>query len=249
MSPLRQGRVLGVALLVLLTAVTAVPYLPGRDLLRFVWFDVCQRLAPRVRISAPVVIVDVDGKSLARHGQWPWPRTLLARLLNRLAAADPAAIGIDIVMPEADRFSPRQLPTLIPTMSPDLAARLLSLPSNDTVFAAALRGRPIVLGVAGVDGGGESAARAPVRAAPTRAVGGDPAPYLKRFDALLRTIDEIDRAAAGHGLLNAEPEGGRCAASRSSPAWAACWCRRWRSRCSAWRAASQRSPSLSVPTV
>ena len=207
MSPLRQGRVLGVALLVLLTAVTAAPYVPGRDLLRFVWFDACQRLAPRARISAPVVIVDVDGKSLARHGQWPWPRTLLARLLNRLAAADPAAIGIDIVMPEADRLSPRQLPALIPTISSDLAARLLSLPSNDAVFAAALRDRPIVLGVAGVDGGGESAARAPARAAPTRAVGGDPAPYLKSFDALLRTMDEIDRAAAGHGLLNVELEG------------------------------------------
>ena len=207
MSPLRQGRVLGVALLVLLTAVTAAPYVPGRDLLRFVWFDACQRLAPRPRVSAPVVIVDVDGKSLARHGQWPWPRTLLARLLDRLAAADPAAIGIDIVMPEADRFSPQQLPALIPTISEDLAARLLALPNNDTVFAAALRGRPIVLGVAGIDGSGENATRAPARAAPTRAVGGDPAPYLKRFDALLHTIDEIDQAAAGHGLLNVEPEG------------------------------------------
>jgi serine phosphatase RsbU (regulator of sigma subunit)/CHASE2 domain-containing sensor protein len=207
MSPLRQGRLLGVALLVLLTAVTAAPYVPGRDLLRFAWFDACQRLAPRARVSAPVVIVDVDGKSLARHGQWPWPRTLLARLLNRLAAADPAAIGIDIVMPEADRFSPRQLPALIPTISPDLAARLLALPTNDATFAAALRDRPIVLGVAGIDGGGESATRAPARAAPTRAVGGDPAPYLRSFEALLRTMDEIDRAAAGHGLLNVEPEG------------------------------------------
>ena len=207
MSPLRQGRVLGVALLILLTAATAAPYVPGRDLLRFVWFDACQRLAPRARVSAPVVIVDVDGKSLARHGQWPWPRTLLARLLNRLADADPAAIGIDIAMPEADRLSPRQLAALIPTISPDLAARLLALPTNDAIFAAALRGRPIVLGVAGIDGGDESATRAPARAAPTRAVGGDPAHYLKSFDALLRTMDEIDRAAAGHGLLNVEVEG------------------------------------------
>ncbi len=207
MTPLRQGRLLGVALLVVLAAVTAAPYVPGRDLLRFTWFDACQRLAPRARLSAPVVIVDVDGKSLARYGQWPWPRTLLARLLDRLLAAEPAAVGIDIVMPEPDRFSPGSLPALIPAIEPDLAARLRALPSNDAVFAGALRGRPIVLGVAGVDGGGENTARVPARAAPTRAVGGDPAPHLKRFDALLRTLDEIDRAAAGHGLLNVEPEG------------------------------------------
>ena len=36
--------------------------------------------APRERVSAPAVIVDVDEASLARYGQWPWPRTLLARL-------------------------------------------------------------------------------------------------------------------------------------------------------------------------
>ena len=53
MTPLRQGRLLGVALLVVLTAVTAAPYVAGRDLLRFAWFDACQRLAPRAVLSAP----------------------------------------------------------------------------------------------------------------------------------------------------------------------------------------------------
>jgi adenylate cyclase len=207
MSPLRPGRLLGVVLLVLLTAVTAAPYVPGRDLLRFAWFDALQRLAPRDRVSAPVVIVDVDGKSLARHGQWPWPRTVLAQLVDRIAAADPAAIGLDIVMPEADRLSPQHLPGLIPAIGPELAARLVELPSNDAVFAAALRGRPVVLGVAGVDGASETETRAAARTAPTRVVGSDPAPFLASFDAMLRTLDEIDRAAAGHGLLNVRLEG------------------------------------------
>ena len=207
MSPLRRGRLLGVVLLVLLTVVTALPFVPGRALLHFVWFDLCQTLAPRTRLSAPVVVVDVDGRSLARHGQWPWPRTLLARIVDRLIAADAAAIGIDIVMPEPDRMSPQHLPGLIPAIGPELAGRLAALPSNDAVFAAALRDRPIVLGVAGVDGGGESATRTPSRASPLRARGGDPAPFLRAFDARLRTLEEIDRTAAGHGVLNVEPEG------------------------------------------
>jgi adenylate cyclase len=206
MSPLRQGRLLGVVLLALLTAVTAAPFVPGRDLVRYVWFDACQRLAPRARVSGPVVIVDVDGKSLAHHGQWPWPRTLLARLVDRLAAADPAAIGIDVLMPEADRLSPQRLPALIPTIAGDLAARLAELPSNDAVLAGALRDRPVVLGVAGVDAASDPAAGASVGAAPSRVVGGDPTPFLRHFDAMLRTLDEIDRAAAGRGLLNVDQE-------------------------------------------
>jgi serine phosphatase RsbU (regulator of sigma subunit) len=207
MSPLRQGRLLGVVVLLLLVTVTMWPSLPGHALLSFVWFDACQWMAPRARVSAPVVIVDVDGRSLARHGQWPWPRTLLAALIDRVLVSGAAAVGIDIVMPEADRFSPANLPAAIPTIGPELAARLAALPSNDVVLAAALRDRPVVLGVAGLNGGGESAVPAPARTAPTRAVGGDPLPSLKRFDALLRTMDEIDRAAAGHGLLNTELEG------------------------------------------
>jgi adenylate cyclase len=207
MSPLRQGRLLGVGLLVVLTVATALPSVPGRALLQFVWFDLCQNLAPRTRLSAPVVIVDIDGKSLTQHGQWPWPRTLLARLVDRLIDGDAAAIGIDIVMPEADRMSPQFLPRAIPSIDPELAARLAALPSNDAVLAAALRDRPIVLGVAGVNGGGETATRVPPRAPPLRARGGNPAPFLTTFDARLRILDEIDRAAVGHGLLNAEPEG------------------------------------------
>ena len=207
MSPLRQGRLLGVVLLALLTAVTAVPDLRGRDLLRYAWFDALQRVAPRTRMSAPVVIVDVDSKSLARHGQWPWPRTLLAKLVERLDAAGPAAIGVDIVMPEEDRLSPGHLPALLPTIRPEIAARLAELPSNDTAFATAIRGRPVVLGMAAVDRAGESVARATGRTAPIRSIGGDPSPFLASFDTALRTIDEIDRAAAGHGLLNVGFEG------------------------------------------
>jgi serine phosphatase RsbU (regulator of sigma subunit)/CHASE2 domain-containing sensor protein len=207
MSPLRRSRLLGVLLLILLTILTVVPHVPGRELVRYVWFDACQRLAPRARVSAPAVVVHVDGPSLARHGQWPWPRTVLARLIDRLAEAHPAAIGIDIVMPEADRLSPQRLPALIPTIGDDLAARLAGLPSNDAVLAEALRGRPIVLGVAGVDTASEVTASGLARAAPVRIVGGDPGRFLRRFDAALRTLDEVDRAATGRGLLNVEFEG------------------------------------------
>jgi hypothetical protein len=74
--------------------------------LRYVVFDGYQRLFPLDRESHPVTIVVIDEASLARHGQWPWPRTRIAELIERIDAARPAAIGVDLFFPEPDRFSP-----------------------------------------------------------------------------------------------------------------------------------------------
>ena len=38
-------------------------------------FDGYQRLKPRQEAGAPVVVVDIDEVSLAKIGEWPWPRT------------------------------------------------------------------------------------------------------------------------------------------------------------------------------
>ena len=207
-TSLRRGRLFGFLLVAVLAGICAMPRVPGLETLRLSWFDVCQRAAPRARVSGPVVIVNVDGRSLATHGQWPWPRTLLASLFDRIAAGGPAAIGLDVLMPEPDRLSPQRLPALVRTIGPDLSAQLAALPSNDAVLAAAIRGRPVVLAIAGVDRVSEPASQPPGRMAPVRSVGGDPIRFLRRYDTTLRSVTDVDYAAAGYGLLNADPEGG-----------------------------------------
>ena len=198
---------MGVLLLALLVVLVLLPDVPGFRLLRLAAFDAYQSLAPRVRQSAPVVIVAVDEESLRRYGQWPWPRSWLARLVARIAEARPAAIGLDILMPEPDRLSPDRLPELLEGLDREMARKLAGMPRNDTVLAAALRGRPVVLGVAGLEGG----APAPpggLGQVPVRAFGGDPARFVPRFAGALRSVEEIDTAAAGRGLINVDSEGG-----------------------------------------
>src|SRR6266704_412804 len=51
---------------------------------RLAWLDGYQELSPRERRSAPAVIVAIDEVSLERFGQWPWPRTLIAQLIDKL---------------------------------------------------------------------------------------------------------------------------------------------------------------------
>src|SRR5579862_1589938 len=60
-------------------------------------FDFYQILTPRPYEPAPVHIVDIDDASLSRIGQWPWPRTLLAKLVERLNDMGASVIAFDII--------------------------------------------------------------------------------------------------------------------------------------------------------
>ena len=202
-----HGRPLGVLLLLLLLAALAVPEVPGLRLLRLAGFDAYQALAPRVPRSAPVVIVTIDEESLRRYGQWPWPRTWLARLVARLAEARPAAIGLDVLMPEPDRLSPGRLAGILEGLDPVVTRKLAGMPSNDAVLAETLRGRPVVLAVAGVDVP-EAVSLAERGVSPVRAFGGDPARFVPRFEGGLHSIAPIEAAAAGRALVSVDPERG-----------------------------------------
>ena len=202
-----HGRPLGVLLLLLLLAALAVPEVPGLRLLRLAGFDAYQALAPRVPRSAPVVIVTIDEESLRRYGQWPWPRTWLARLVARLAEARPAAIGLGHQHVEPDRLSPGRLAGILEGLDPVVTRKLAGMPSNDAVLAEALRGRPVVLAVAGVDVP-EAVSLAERGVSPVRAFGGDPARFVPRFEGGLHSIAPIEAAAAGRALVSVDPERG-----------------------------------------
>ena len=50
--------------------------------------------------SGQVVIVDIDDISMLQVGRWPWPRPVLAALINRIAEGHPEALAIDILFAE-----------------------------------------------------------------------------------------------------------------------------------------------------
>jgi serine phosphatase RsbU (regulator of sigma subunit) len=110
-------------------------------------------------------------------------------------------------MSEPDRLSPPGLPALVPTIGPELASRLAQVPSNDSVLAATMRDQPVIVGAAALKGGADPARRPPARVVATRISGGAPT-ELRRFDAVLQSVDEINAAARGQGLLNANVDGG-----------------------------------------
>ena len=125
------------------TLISVIPYLVFAAILvlrvwdpvplqhiRFIVFDTYQRLKPRTYDhNAPVRIVDIDDASLARIGQWPWPRSVLAELLDRLGAAGAATIAMDIVFAEPDRSSPEQAARFWPQTPEFQSARVALAPA------------------------------------------------------------------------------------------------------------------------
>ena len=62
--------------------------------LRSLVFDTYQQIEPRTfDPNLPVRIVDIDEESLKRIGQWPWPRTVLAELVQKLSENGAASPG------------------------------------------------------------------------------------------------------------------------------------------------------------
>lgn len=198
---IRSGRILAVAAALVMLVLSQLDFSQG---LRVATFDLWQRLFPRERASAPAVIVAIDEASLAAHGQWPWPRTLLAALVDRVAAGRPAAIGVDVLFAEPDRLSPEQLAPSLAGADAALAQRLANLPAHDEQLARAVGAAPVVLAVAGIP---ESDAPASAASTTPVLVRGPEPVTVESHPALLRSIRNIDAAARGHGLISAEPSG------------------------------------------
>lgn len=110
-------------------------------------FDRYQRHMPRPRDEQPVVVVEINSRSLAEYGQWPWQRSLVAELVERIQAGGPLVIGLDMFFAERDHYSPKSLARQIPALP---ATYLRQLPDPDDRLAGALAAGPTVLAVSGV---------------------------------------------------------------------------------------------------
>jgi adenylate cyclase len=164
-------------------------------------FDAYQRAFPRQPQRQPVVIVDIDDASLAAVGQWPWPRSRLARLIEATSELGALAVGLDIIMPEADPLSPGILIDDRPDLPPLLRDELARQPSNDAILAETLRRVPSVVGRAGMSVR-ESSDRPSRGQTPVRVDGDLSIAHVPAYDGHLTSVSPIEAAASGRGYLN-----------------------------------------------
>ena len=189
------------ALVLLAALAILVQQSPGPvQAVRHLVFDGYQRLFPLERVSHPATIVVIDEAALARYGQWPWPRTRVAELIDAIAQQKPAAIGLDLFFPEPDRFSPESIAREVPSLPEELAGWLRSRRGNDELLAGTIAGKRVVLGITAGDPDPRFAN--PPRGSPVRITG--PVPLLP-YAGHIGSLEAIDRVAAGRGLINSGP--------------------------------------------
>ena len=197
---LRRGLVYILPLAVLLLTLGA--HFAAPDLLMLISFDFFQRIAPRTATDSPVRIVDIDNDSLKQLGQWPWPRSVDAELVDKLRGAGAAIVAFDIVFSEPDRTSPKLLLDGLRKqgeVNPETVQLLSSLPDPDAQLAAAIKAVPTVAGFILADQG-ENAK--PIAKASYAFAGDQPLRFVETRAAAITDLPELQQAAVGNGFLN-----------------------------------------------
>lgn len=128
--------------------------IPFMQNLEAISYDARLRLTMPQTLDRRIVIVDIDEKSLAEEGRWPWGRDKLAAMLDQLFKRyQVAVVGFDVVFAEKDDSSGletlEQLGRNELKEIPQFQSRLAQLRpqlDHDRLFTRALAERPVVLG-------------------------------------------------------------------------------------------------------
>lgn len=190
--PIRD-RVVAAALLVALVLGWFADVTP-LAVLRLWASDAIAVLRPAATYPSAVVVIDIDDASLTAIGQWPWPRDVLARIVDGVAAAGAAAVVLDILLAEPDRLSPARRPR-----SPAAAG------DHDLTLAHAMQRLPVVSAAAlsaaalPVEGAKPMVGRVAVRGALRHAA-------LLQGVGVVRPLPVLEQAARGIGIVNLYPD-------------------------------------------
>lgn len=182
-------------ILLLLAAVVDIGDLDGRT--RDSSLDIYTGITPFTgvdELAGRMVFVDIDEASLARFGQWPWPRQYMAVLMQNIGNAGPLAIGVDILMSEDDRFNASAIERLggLPAGALDD-----SIPDGDAQLGEILSLTPSVVAISLTEA---ASANPPYLPASVSVIGDSTLP-LMQASGLLSPVTKLARAP-GAGFVS-----------------------------------------------
>ena len=145
--------------------------------------------------SGSFVFVNIDDNSLKTIGQWPWPRQISAKLIDKISQSGAAAIGIDILFAEKDRFSPDNLSQSLGISKKEIMT--IGALNGDKILGEIVKETPTVLAFA--------LSNQKINNKETLAnhfvLMGEPPYYLLNAQSLIQPIPEL-QGAKGMGFVN-----------------------------------------------
>lgn len=167
-------------------------------------FDTWQRQSPREIGTDNVAVVLVDDVSVESEGAWPWSRYLVARLIENIALAEPAAIGVDVYFTEPDPLRPDAFASLYleDELDAETRAKLAALPQMDDVLAGVIGRSPTVLARFATEEDGKS----PDSVFFNSTIEGDAPSGMLQQPELVASIPALDDSAMSHAMVNGPPD-------------------------------------------
>lgn len=179
-----------------------------------IFYDIKSRLFASRTPDERIVIVDIDDRSLAELGRWPWRRDLTAQIIDTLFETyGVRAVGFDVVFAGSEESSGMAVLDRVAQIAgggnPALAAEIERLKpqlDRDGRLARALQGRPVALGYFfSQEPAGSESGELP---SPLTGYGEFPAAVAKQtsYGANLAVFQQAS-AGAGHFNVDVDPDG------------------------------------------
>ena len=166
----------------------------------FLSFDLYQKVFPLNKQTSEVIIIDIDEKSLGQFGQFPWNRSIFAKIIENVNATKPKAIGFDIFFTEKDKQSPEEIISAYNLIPTDVA-ELQNIKGPDEIFREQLEKSKSVIAVLGSSvsshGTYDRSAKAKFLSK-----GGDPKEFTYSFPYSIGSLEKLEKSAKGLGSIS-----------------------------------------------
>ncbi len=167
----------------------------------FINYDFYQKVFNRGEVK-DITIVDIDEKSIAKIGQFPWRRDTYSKILTNLNLHNPKAIAFDIVFSEEDKQNPKDLLSKLQVESDQLID--IDVIDTNKIFVKSIKNSKVILPILGdpkdnfVKNNSKPKLRLIVK-------GENPKNFIYKFKNKIISLEEISSVASGIGSISLIP--------------------------------------------
>ena len=166
----------------------------------FLSFDLYQKIFPLKKNHSNVVIIDINEESLGKFGQFPWNRTIFAKIIKNVELNKPKSIAFDVFFAERDKQSPEEIISaynIIPSDVKDLQ----NLKDPDEIFKNQLSKSNTVLAVLGSNVPSHGNYNR-IPKAKFFSKGGNPKNFTYNFPYSIGSLERLEKNVKGLGSIS-----------------------------------------------
>jgi CHASE2 domain-containing sensor protein len=160
-----------------------------------------QKTFPIKKKDSNVIIIDIDEKSLSKFGQFPWNRSVFAKIIENVNKANPKAIGFDVFFSERDKQSPDEIIKSYNILHKYVINYLVNIKGHDENFRQQLEKSKSVLAVLGsnVSSHGSYDRKAKAK---FLSKGGDPKKHTFNYPYSIGSLETLEKSTKGLGSIS-----------------------------------------------